>query len=123
VPDATADTPGADAPMPDMSGPAAEETELDDIEPEDIEPQAPPPPDPPPAARIPEEPPMADALYALPGAGPGLVWMLGRAGISSLEDLAAADKDALTKKLGLVGEILDLDYWIDWAAKSSADTR
>jgi predicted flap endonuclease-1-like 5' DNA nuclease len=54
-------------------------------------------------------------LFALPGAGPGLVWMLTRAGVETIEDLAAADPDDLAQRLGLVGEILDLAAWITWA--------
>jgi predicted flap endonuclease-1-like 5' DNA nuclease len=68
-----------------------------------------------------EEPsaPIASALTTLPGTGPGLVWMLNNAGVLSLEDLACADAGDLSKKLGLIGEILDLDYWIDEAKRQT----
>lgn len=57
-------------------------------------------------------------LFRLPGIGPGLVWMLNSAGVHSLSDMAAADAETLAAKLGLVGELLDIDYWIDCAAKA-----
>lgn len=60
-------------------------------------------------------------LFDLPGAGTGLVWMLEECGIRSLADLAAADRITLSEKLGLVAQILDIGYWIDFAAgKKSA---
>jgi hypothetical protein len=61
------------------------------------------------------------SLNALLGAGEGLVWMLKKAGIETLEDLANADADALGKKLGIVSDILDLTYWIDQAQERTAD--
>jgi predicted flap endonuclease-1-like 5' DNA nuclease len=51
-------------------------------------------------------------LMVLPGIGPGLVWMLNRSGIHSLTELGAANPVALRSSLGLVGDLLDLDYWI-----------
>lgn len=57
----------------------------------------------------------ADPLAGLPGAGPGLIWMLNRAGIVTLADLATADTVELSRKLGLLGEILDLETWITQA--------
>lgn len=54
-------------------------------------------------------------LLRLPGAGPGLVWLLGRCGVESLADLAAADARKLTEQMGLIGELLDIDNWIDFA--------
>jgi hypothetical protein len=44
--------------------------------------------------------------------------MLSKAGIQSIDDLANADPETLTRDLGLVGEILDLDYWITWAREN-----
>ena len=75
-------------------------------------------------APAPEEPaPTQDAaeevdtdLDQLPGIGPGLIWMLQSAGIASLSDMASADPEALGAKLGLVGQLLDLDFWIAEAA-------
>jgi predicted flap endonuclease-1-like 5' DNA nuclease len=58
---------------------------------------------------------MADPLSNLPGSGPGLIWILNNAGILSLEDLAAAEKSDLSNKMGLIGKIIDLDFWIDQA--------
>lgn len=54
-------------------------------------------------------------LFDLPGAGPGLVWMLRQCGISSLEELARAEQEQLTLKLGVVGQILDVQSWITFA--------
>lgn len=55
-------------------------------------------------------------LNTLPGAGPGLVWMLHQCGVRSLADLAASDPEVLTPKLGVVGQILDVNKWIDFAS-------
>lgn len=57
----------------------------------------------------------ADDLSQLPGAGPGLIWMLHQCGIASLADLAAADPNGLSHKLGLVGQILDVSVWRNFA--------
>jgi len=54
-------------------------------------------------------------LNALPGAGPGLVWMLQQCGIHSMNDLAAAEAADLTPKLGLIGQILNVQTWLDYA--------
>ncbi|MEM1273979.1 MAG: hypothetical protein AAGF88_09180 [Pseudomonadota bacterium] len=62
-------------------------------------------------------------LSKLPGIGPGLVWMLTNAGVASLAEMAQADPTALARKLGLVGELLDLDYWIACAADLAEDAR
>ena len=56
-------------------------------------------------------------LDLLPGIGPGLIWMLQTAGVSSLADMAAADATELGGKLGLVGDLLDLEHWIAEASK------
>lgn len=63
------------------------------------------------------EPPadQGSSLYALPGAGPGLVWMLEQVGIDSLNDLARADAVDLGTRLGLVGQILNVPSWIAFA--------
>jgi predicted flap endonuclease-1-like 5' DNA nuclease len=47
-------------------------------------------------------------LDALPGVGPGLVWLLNRAGVHTAADLAAADPAALSDRLGLVGRLIDV---------------
>lgn len=59
----------------------------------------------------------ATDLYELPGAGEGLVWLFGRCGVRSLADLAAADPARLAADLGLVAQILDIGYWIEFARK------
>ncbi|RHZ95476.1 hypothetical protein D1114_09790 [Cereibacter sphaeroides] len=57
-------------------------------------------------------------LFALPGAGVGLVWMLNTAGVRSLRDLADADGPQLTRDLGLIGQIMDVGDWIVFARKA-----
>ena len=59
--------------------------------------------------------PAVTDLTDLPGVGAGLVWLLGRCGIHSLADLAAADAARLEQDLGPVGQLLDLPSWIDLA--------
>ncbi|MDG4648434.1 hypothetical protein P6F26_08250 [Roseibacterium sp. SDUM158017] len=61
------------------------------------------------------DPPEGSDLDSLPGAGPGLIWLFGECGIRTLADLAKADPAWLRKRLGLVGELLDLDHWIAFA--------
>lgn len=60
-------------------------------------------------------------LFALPGSGPGLVWMLEKSGISDLKALAEADVEKLRTDLGLIAKILDVDYWIEFARKSQEE--
>ena len=55
------------------------------------------------------------SLTALPGAGTGLIWLLHVNGISSLRDLAQADARTLSSALGLVGQLIDVQDWIDFA--------
>lgn len=57
-------------------------------------------------------------LFALPGAGVGLVWMLNTAGVQTLRDLADADGPQLTRDLGLIGQIMDVGDWIVFARKA-----
>ncbi|MEM9793470.1 MAG: hypothetical protein AAF848_11040 [Pseudomonadota bacterium] len=54
-------------------------------------------------------------LEQLPGAGPGLIWMLQQNGINSMSDLAVADPDELVGKLDLVGQLLNIPGWISYA--------
>lgn len=56
-------------------------------------------------------------LETLPGAGPGLVWMLQQVGVNSLADLAETTPEGLSKDLGVVGQILDVAQWIEFAKK------
>jgi len=58
-------------------------------------------------------------LVRLPGAGVGLVWMLQECGVASLADLAASDAERLRARMGLVGQILDIE---DWIAIARAET-
>jgi hypothetical protein len=44
----------------------------------------------------------------VPGVGPGLVWMLGEAGVRTLDDLLSSDAAALSERLGLVGRLIDV---------------
>ena len=67
----------------------------------------------PPAALV------AGDLDRLPGAGPGLIWMLRQCGIFTLADLAACDAAALGARLGLVGQILDVSLWRDFALREA----
>lgn len=57
-------------------------------------------------------------LFALPGAGVGLVWMLNTAGVRTLRDLADADGPQLTRDLGLIGQIMDVGDWIAFARRA-----
>jgi predicted flap endonuclease-1-like 5' DNA nuclease len=68
---------------------------------------------------VPEEGKASD-LHALPGAGSGLVWMLEQCGIRSMADLSGADAADLAARMGLVGQMLDLDAWIAFAARVTA---
>ncbi len=54
-------------------------------------------------------------LAALPGAGPGLIWMLAQCDIDSLATLATQDATELAARLGVVGQILDVGQWITFA--------
>ncbi|MCW1917416.1 hypothetical protein NX862_01480 [Rhodobacter sp. KR11] len=67
-------------------------------------------------ASIPPSPAKSvDDLHLLPGAGPGLIWMLRQCGITCLADLATCDGNDLSRKLGLVGQILDVSVWRSFA--------
>lgn len=62
-------------------------------------------------------------LSKLPGAGPGLIWMLKACQITSLEQLALQDDEALSRKLGVVGQIIDVGRWIDFARDDAAEPQ
>lgn len=84
------------------------------------------PPDKAQADDPPAAPPEITAMEAtdldrLPGAGMGLLWMLNRCGIATLADLAAADPARLRTELGLVGDLLNLSDWIDFAREAATD--
>lgn len=59
-------------------------------------------------------------LLELPGAGPGLVWLLKRCGIHTAQDLSTADPEKLAADLGLVGEVLDVEKMIELAGEIAA---
>jgi predicted flap endonuclease-1-like 5' DNA nuclease len=54
-------------------------------------------------------------LERLPGAGPGLIWALRRAGVRRLSDLAALDRETLAARLGPLGLLVPLERWINTA--------
>ncbi|MEL6838805.1 MAG: hypothetical protein AAFP85_05900 [Pseudomonadota bacterium] len=54
-------------------------------------------------------------LADLPGAGPGLVWMLAQCNILTLAQLAEQDADNLASQLGVIGQIIDVRQWITFA--------
>jgi hypothetical protein len=58
-------------------------------------------------------------LARLPGAGPGLIWMLGQCQIETMKQLAAQEAGVLTTQLGVVGQILDVSQWISYARDNS----
>ncbi len=74
------------------------------------------------AAEIPAaEPAAAPAcdLDRLPGAGPGLVWALRRAGLRNLAEVAELDEAALATRLGPLGRLLPAATWIAIARAGS----
>ena len=62
-------------------------------------------------------------LDKLPGAGPGLIWMLNQCEIFTLADLAAQKADDLSPKLGVVGQILDVERWIRFALDAGENEK
>jgi predicted flap endonuclease-1-like 5' DNA nuclease len=61
-----------------------------------------------------------DDLSSLPGAGPGLIWMLQKCGIASMQDLAGADPAMLVPRLGLVGKMVNVQSWQRYAQRQVA---
>ena len=59
-------------------------------------------------------------LDRLPGAGPGLVWALRRAGLRRLDDLAGLEPEDLAERLGPVGLLVPLERWIGVARSGAA---
>jgi len=84
----------------------------------------------PPAAALPVEAAALDALAAaleaacdleaLPGAGPGLIWALKRAGVRRMDDLAGLEAAALAERMGPVGRLAPLERWIGVARSARA---
>lgn len=75
------------------------------------EPMPEPAPDPAPAVEA------AASIETLPGVGPGLVWLLRKAGVDTVEALLASDSQALSDRLGLVGRLVDVDALKSLAAQ------
>lgn len=104
---------------PPEATPAAEEVANDalpDPQPPEVPPPAtaevattPAPPNPPRPVDIDSE------LLDLPCAGEGMVWLFQQCGITSMADLARADAENLSQQLGIVGYILDITPWIEFA--------
>ena len=75
----------------------------------------------PPEVENPSDAKAEQGLSDLPGAGPGLIWMLEKSGVTSVADLAQADPAKLREALGIVGEILDVEHCINWARDTQAE--
>ena len=60
------------------------------------------------------------SLDTIPHAGPGLIWMLNQCQIHDLSDLANADAEKLIQDLGVVGQILDVESWVEFARERCA---
>lgn len=54
-------------------------------------------------------------LALLPGAGEGLIWMLNQQNIQTMSDLAKADPGQLSSAIGPVGQLLDIEAWVNHA--------
>lgn len=61
-------------------------------------------------------------LDILPGIGAGLRWRLGQLGIDSVNDLAQTDVEHLRTQLGEIGQLLNMDYWVDMAKDKVAES-
>lgn len=61
-------------------------------------------------------------LSTLPGAGDGMIWLFHQCGITTLADLAQADAATLSQRLGVVGYILDIRPWIQFAVDNQVTT-
>ena len=59
-------------------------------------------------------------LFQLPGVGAGMIWMFNQCGIHTMAELAAADKADLTQRLGVVGKILNVEPWMNFAREAGA---
>ena len=71
-------------------------------------------------AVLPFHAPAATDLGKLPGAGPGLVQALGRAGLARLADLARLEPEALAARLGPIGRLIPAAAWIAVARAETA---
>ncbi len=73
------------------------------------------------AAEAPSEP--ACDLDRLPGAGPGLVWALRRAGFARRADLAGLAPETLALRLGALGGLIPAAAWIAAAQAAEAEAE
>lgn len=62
----------------------------------------------------------ASGLETLPGAGPGLVWALGRAGLDSLAAIAPLAPAELADRLGPIGRLIPAERWVATARAAMA---
>ncbi|MFN3616171.1 MAG: hypothetical protein ACK4WC_16660 [Rubrimonas sp.] len=60
---------------------------------------------------------------AVPGIGPGVAWLLAKAGARTVGDLARADPVSLTLRLGLVGRMVDVRQAQMLAARTPPPAR
>jgi predicted flap endonuclease-1-like 5' DNA nuclease len=75
------------------------------------------------AATVSAAPEAASDLGKLPGAGPGLVQALGRAGLARLADLAPLAPEALAARLGPIGRLIPAAAWIAVARAETAEAE
>ena len=71
------------------------------------------------AFQRPEAPAAETDLDRLPGAGPGLVGALRRAGLARLADVAPLAPEALAARLGPIGRLVPAEAWVA-AAREAA---
>ena len=65
---------------------------------------------------------LADSdLARLPGVGPGLVWLLGQAGVSDCTTLIDSDPAALADRLGVVGQLIEISGLQALAARHAGE--
>ncbi|HMR51734.1 MAG TPA: hypothetical protein PKA33_04510 [Amaricoccus sp.] len=74
-----------------------------------------------PPAAAPAAAAKAPDLDRLPGAGPGLVWALERAGLRCLADLAPLAPEDLAARLGPLGRLVPAASWIAAARRAVAE--
>jgi predicted flap endonuclease-1-like 5' DNA nuclease len=60
-------------------------------------------------------------IETVPTLGPGLIWRLSQAGISTMADLAACDAASIRSKLGQLGRLVKVEDWIAHARAVVAD--
>lgn len=73
-----------------------------------------------PADRLEPAAVQASGLDQLPGAGPGLVWALGRAGLDSLAAIAPLAPEELADRLGPIGRLVPAERWVATARAAMA---